>query len=700
MTPFERLHPALQHHIVNSLGWATLRPIQEQAIEPLLAGEHALIIGPTAGGKTEAAFLPLLSRSLTEGWQGLSLLYVCPIRALLNNLETRLTGYAGFVGRRVELWHGDVREAARRHIRRTPPDILLTTPESIEVMLVSQQSDPRVLFGSVRAVVVDELHAFAGDDRGWHLLSVLARVQHIAGGELQRVGLSATIGNASELIEWLVSGGTRPRRVIAPGGPPPASPDVELDYVGTVANAAKVVAHLHRGDKRLVFVDSRARVEQLAAELRTMGVATFVSHSSLSTDERHRAEAAFSEGNDCVIVATSTLELGIDVGDLDWVIQIDAPATVSAFLQRLGRTGRRPGTRRNCLFLALSDDAFLRATGLIQLSSEGYVEPVVPPAEPFHILAQQVLALTLQEGGIGRSRWREWVGTVPAFAAMTAEDIRSVLDYMVERTILFDEAGILSVGPEGERSFGYRNFMELFSVFTSPPLFLVLHGRTELGHVHEASFQVRGEEPPVLLLGGRSWLVTHLDWPRRLAYVEPTELGGLSRWVGLGSALHFPLCRAIRRVLATGRCPASLTTRAKDYLATLGERFAWIDDATTAIVHSGEGDVRWWTFAGLRANAALAAALGPLATPRERPDNLSIPVRRDASSADIRFRFESLHSDTTPVAPLAQDALDGLKFSACVPSELAHRMLRRRLADPEGVRTVLAEPLRTIGVAP
>ncbi len=469
MTPFERLHPALQHHIVNSLGWATLRPIQEQAIEPLLAGEHALIIGPTAGGKTEAAFLPLLSRSLTEGWQGLSLLYVCPIRALLNNLETRLTGYAGFVGRRVELWHGDVREAARRHIRRTPPDILLTTPESIEVMLVSQQSDPRVLFGSVRAVVVDELHAFAGDDRGWHLLSVLARVQHIAGGELQRVGLSATIGNASELIEWLVSGGTRPRRVIAPGGPPPASPDVELDYVGTVANAAKVVAHLHRGDKRLVFVDSRARVEQLAAELRTMGVATFVSHSSLSTDERHRAEAAFSEGNDCVIVATSTLELGIDVGDLDWVIQIDAPATVSAFLQRLGRTGRRPGTRRNCLFLALSDDAFLRATGLIQLSSEGYVEPVVPPAEPFHILAQQVLALTLQEGGIGRSRWREWVGTVPAFAAMTAEDIRSVLDYMVERTILFDEAGILSVGPEGERSFGYRNFMELFSVFTSPP---------------------------------------------------------------------------------------------------------------------------------------------------------------------------------------------------------------------------------------
>jgi ATP-dependent helicase Lhr and Lhr-like helicase len=697
VTPFEHLHPALQHHIVNSLGWASLRSIQEQAIEPLLAGEHALILGPTAGGKTEAAVLPLLSRMLTERWAGLSLLYVCPIRALLNNLEARLAAYARLVGRRVDLWHGDVGDSARRHIRREPPDILLTTPESIEVMLVSRKSDRRAFFANVKAVVVDELHAFAGDDRGWHLLSVLARVQHIADCELQRVGLSATIGNASDLLDWLAGVGTRPRRIIAPSGGPPTAPDLELDYVGTLGNAAKVIAQLHRGEKRLVFLDSRARVEQLAADLRGQGVVTFVSHSSLSAEERHRAEVAFAEGNDCVIVATSTLELGIDVGDLDRVIQIDSPTTVSAFLQRLGRTGRRPANRRNCLFLASSDETLLRAAGVVQLWSEGYVEPITPPAEPFHILAQQVLALALQEGGVGRSRWQEWVGTVPAFAAMTAEDVQAVLDYMIEHALLFDEAGILSVGPEGERSFGYRNFMELFSVFTSPPLFLVLYGRTEIGHVDEVSFHVRGGATPVLLLGGRSWLVTHLDWSRRLAYVEPTQLEGRSRWGGSSGALHFGLCRAIRRVVINGRCATDLTRRAKEQLATLSEQFAWVDDESTVIVR--DGDVRWWTFAGLRANAVLAAALGPLVSPQARPDNLSIPLQRDTSLQTVVAQLESLDSASATIAPVSDDALVGLKFSACVPLGLARRMLQRRLADPAGVAAVLAEPVRAIVLA-
>jgi ATP-dependent Lhr-like helicase len=609
VTPFERLHPALQHHVVNSLGWSSLRPLQEQAIEPLLAGETVLIIGPTAGGQTEAAALPILSRMSAEEWRGLGLLYVCPLRALLNNLESRLARYAGFIGRRVAVWHGDVGEAARRRIRRDPPDILLTTPESVEVMLVSRHSD-RGFFGAAQAVIVDELHAFAGDDRGWHLLSVLARVQRLAGRELQRVGLSATIGNAGELLDWLASGGARPRRVIAPAGELPA-PGVGLDYVGTIQNAATVIAQLHRGEKRLVFVDSRARVEQLSAELRSQNVATFVSHSSLGAEERRRAETAFAEGHNCVIVATSTLELGIDVGDLDRVIQIDAPSTVAGFLQRLGRTGRRSDSRRNCLFLTTSDDAFLRAAGVIQLWSEGYVEPVTPPASPYHILAQQVMALTLQERGLGRTRWREWLASVPAFGAMSAAEVDAVLDYMTGRGILIEDAGILSFGPEGERSFGYRNFLELFSAFTSPPLFSVFHGRIEIGRVHEASFHVAHGQSAVLLLGGRSWRVTHLDWSRRVAYVEAVEMEGRSRWISGGTDLHFHLCRSIRRVLNTGHCPAALSVRAKDRMTSLGAKYPWIDDESTALVRDENGDLRWWTFAGLRANAWLGKALEP-----------------------------------------------------------------------------------------
>jgi Lhr-like helicase len=161
-------------------------------------------------------------------------------------------------------------------------------------------------------------------------------------------------------------------------------------------------------------------------------VATFVAHSSLGLDERHQAERAFASGRACVIVATSALELGIDVGDLDRVIQVDAPPTVSSFLQRMGRTGRRPGTTRNCLFLATSDEGLLRAAGLIELWRSGFVEPAVPPPEPLHIFAQQIMALALQERGIGRAEWFDWIGAVPAFGDLDRGLVHRIFTGMLE----------------------------------------------------------------------------------------------------------------------------------------------------------------------------------------------------------------------------------------------------------------------------
>src|SRR6185437_7012824 len=181
------------------------------------------------------------------------------------------------------------------------------------------------LFSGIQAIVVDEVHAFAGDDRGWHLLAVLERLTRVTRRPIQRVGLSATVGNPDELLGWLQGAGRgqRPAVVLAPGtgvGPRQASAlppgDIELDYVGSVSNAATVIASLHRGEKRLVFCDSRQLVEEIGAALRERGVTTFLSHASLPLDERRRAEQAFAEVRDCVIVATSTLELGVDVGDL------------------------------------------------------------------------------------------------------------------------------------------------------------------------------------------------------------------------------------------------------------------------------------------------------------------------------------------------------------------------------------------------
>ena len=424
MSHFDQLHPALQHHIVNSLGWPGLRPLQEEAIPPLIRGEHAILLAPTAGGKTEAACFPVFSRMLSERWNGLSVLYICPIKALLNNLESRLEYYGSLLGRRVAVWHGDVSPSRKAKILADPPDILLTTPESLEAILVSSRMDHRRFFGHLKSVVIDEIHAFAGDDRGWHLLAVLERLSVIAGGELQRLGLSATVGNTGELCDWLAGSCRAPRSVINPYADASQATDVQVDWVGSLQNAATVISRLHRGEKRLVFVDSRSRVEQLAAELRARQVTTFVSHSSLSLEERRSAEAAFAEGNDCVIVATSTLELGIDVGDLDRVIQVDSPSTVSSFLQRIGRTGRRSGSIRNCLFLATTESAFLQTLAVLSLWQRGYVEPVTPPPGPLHIYAQQIMALILQEQGIIAEDIDQWIGKMPGFAELDSENAR------------------------------------------------------------------------------------------------------------------------------------------------------------------------------------------------------------------------------------------------------------------------------------
>ncbi len=289
MSGFDRLSPALQYQIVNGLGFESLRPVQELSIPPILDGANCVVLAPTAGGKTESAFFPLLSQMDTEGWEPVSVLYISPIRALLNNQEERLRGYARMLGRRVAVWHGDVSQRDKKAFLKEPADILLTTPESLEVMLMSAKVPSRRLFAGLRAVVIDEIHAFAGDDRGSHLMAVLERLCRFCGRDVQRIGLSATVGNPEEILTWLQGSSTRPGVMVSPPRPP-TSPEIVIDYVGTLENAARVIAQMHRGKKRLVFLDSRAGVESLGQHLRGLGVDTHVLHSSLAPDERRRSE--------------------------------------------------------------------------------------------------------------------------------------------------------------------------------------------------------------------------------------------------------------------------------------------------------------------------------------------------------------------------------------------------------------------------
>jgi ATP-dependent Lhr-like helicase len=694
----DRLHPVVVHHIVNTLGWPSLRALQEEAAGPVLDGTDALLLAPTAGGKTEAAMFPLLTAMETQRWSGLSVIYVCPLKALLNNLLPRLETYAGWLGRTVGIWHGDVGPSARQRMLRDPPDVLLTTPESLEAMLISVKVSHGEVFSGLRAIVVDEVHAFAGDDRGWHLLAVLERLTRVTGRPIQRIGLSATVGNPAVLLDWLQGSGRgqRPAVVVAPditsAHPGSAVPprDIELDYVGSVSNAATVIASLHRGEKRLVFCDSRQLVEEIGAALRERGVTTFLSHASLPLDERHRAEQAFAEARDCVIVATSTLELGVDVGDLDRVIQVNDPPSVAAFLQRTGRTGRRPDSLRNCLLLALNQGALLWSAGLLHLWGQGYVEPVMAPPEPRHIVAQQLLALCMQEHRIGSRLWIEaWNGLAPF--DRSAEPI---LRHLVDQGFIDQDGELLFVGPAAEQRFGHRHFMGMTAVFTAPPQFTVLAGRQEVGRTDPMLLTEKTEGPRLLLLGGRSWKVTWTDWKRRRCYVEPAEGGGKARWLAPGvTGASFALARAAREVLLGADPPVALTQRAKRILAEVREEhLSAVHPAGTVITRVGE-DVRWWTWAGYRANATLAATLSHLTDSVQRPDDASLRLRGDltlemwkAGTADAAERLCLPEVD--------RRALDGLKFNEALPERLATATLAARMADLGSATYVLAEPTR------
>ncbi|RSM79387.1 ATP-dependent helicase [Kibdelosporangium aridum] len=685
LTGLLALHPVIQHHLVNTLRWPGLRALQAAAVGPVTDGVDCLLLAPTAGGKTEAALFPLLTRMATEDWRGTSVLYVCPLKALLNDLAGRLTDYTGWLGRSSAVWHGDVGQTARQRIRQERPDVLLTTPESLEAMLVSSTVDHRRVFADLRAVVVDEIHAFAGDDRGWHLLAVLERLSRVAGRPLQRIGLSATVGNPPQLLRWLQgSFHDRERQVIAPIAVAAEPPEITVDHVGSIDNAAKVISLLHQGEKRLVFVDSRRRAEELGAALTAKGVTTFLSHSSLSAAERRRAEEAFANERDCVIVATSTLELGIDVGDLDRVIQLDAPRTVASFLQRLGRTGRRNGYR-NCLFLCLDTDAVAHACGLLLRWSQGWVEPVEAPPAPRHIMAQQILALALQEGVVGTRSWREWWGDLPMFDDTGPEIVR----YLVAEGYLEPDGDLAVIGSEAERRFGHRYFSDLTAVFSAPPQFLVLAGRTEIGLVgDDVLIADTFDGSRVLLLAGRSWLVTSIDWQRRRCQVEPTDLLGRAKWSGRGGGVSFELARGIRDVLG-GADPKGviLTRRAVTAIGELRSVHGPNITVDATVIRQSESETRWWTWAGIAANRCLAVSLPGLVDQQQRIGDRSLRLRSGVTVKDVQTALNERVRLRLP--PVDRNALSGLKFSAALPPGLAERTVAERLADLSSASKVL-----------
>ena len=696
MSVFSRFAPRLQEAIVARLGWSSLRPVQEEAGEALLAGQNAVILAPTAGGKTEAALFPALSSLVEDQPRGVGVVYVAPIKALLNNQAERLGLYTEMVGLRRFVWHGDTTDPERRKFLKEPTDLLMTTPESLEVMQISRRVDEKRLFADLRLVVIDEVHAVAGSDRGAHLMSVLERITRLSRHDVQRVGLSATVGNPQEILRWLEGTSQREGVVVDP----PKNPGrkqlliVHRPDLPTIARDAAKVA---KGKKSLFFCQSRSTTEAVAESMRRARTTVFVHHSAVSKEERLLAEESFHRGADACIVCTSTLELGIDVGDLDGVLQAEAPDTVSSFLQRMGRTGRRSGQTANTTFFCESTEGVLQAIALIELAKAGWVENVEVTDRCWPVLVHQLLAMALADDDLTVERAWAHLTKMPDFRGIERAEYDRLIDWMVRDRSLLLSSGRLALGRKAERKFGRRNFMELFAVFSSPQSYAVqtLDGRP-LGTLNQAFVDRLVDGISTFLLGGRGWAVTRIQHDDRRILVQPAPRGRQPTWGGyIPQFLGFDLCQ---KILEIGTSDVAYPACGPEATAVLEEHRREMQKVVAPKVGGMELDgdeLRWWTFAGGRINSTLRYALLAVSPDwKVVPDNFLIKIKGEELTQrafldalkrlqdDTFWQNERLWSDVAESLPNYRLS----KFQALMPDWVQREVVSTYLLDIEGAR--------------
>ena len=702
MGAFARLPARLQQAIVARLRWTALRPVQDLACDAILDGKNCVVLAPTAGGKTEAAMFPVLAGLIERPTSAVGALYVAPIKALLNNQEDRLGLYTEMVGLQRFLWHGDVSQTDRKRFLREPTELLMTTPESLEVMLISSRIPAQTLFADLRVIVIDEVHAMAGTDRGAHLMSVLERLARFTPHDVQRIGLSATVGDPSAILEWLTGSSKREGVVIDPPHEKrPRELAVHLD--ATLSDLATRAAKQAEGKKSLFFCESRAMSEGIADRMRDRGTEVFVHHSSVSLEERQLAEQRFERGKNTSIVCTSTLELGIDVGDLDCVFQSNAPSTVSSFMQRMGRTGRRGGSP-NTTFFCDDPESVLQAVGLVELARDGWVEPVPPQTRCWPTFVHQLFAMTLQFGGLSRERAWEQLSRVPDFSGIEASEFTELIDSMVQREYLFESGGLLSLGARAEKVYGRKNFMELYAVFSTPQYYRVLAaGGREIGSLEQSFVDDLVVELTSFLLGGRAWVVTELSHAQRTVTVRPAPRGKKPSWGGFApKMLGFELCQRMRRVLTDDAPIAYLADAAA--VSTLA---SYRDDYRELLARAGhavqldEQAARWWTFAGGRINQTLRYALQQTQGWKVIADNLHLRIEGDGlTHATVE---SAIHALAQPafwtdlavwerlIASLPPYRLS--KFQDALPPRFQQEMIGRYLLDIQGAQRFLGAGL-------
>lgn len=724
---FQLLHPAVQRKLWD-MRWTELRPIQVDAIEHLLGGTptDCIISSPTASGKTEAAFLPVLSALADEPSSGIRAMYIGPLKALINDQFGRIEALCARMEMPVHRWHGDVDDGARKSVLASPAGILLITPESLEAMFVLRPAQLPALFGRLAYVVIDETHAFLGTERGAQLISQLHRLRIRAGTDPIRIGLSATLGDRDAACRWLRRDG-RPVRVIdAPSGsseimlrvrgfwrqqPAEDRASDEVDDPALVDVARSILLACH-GKTNLVFANAKSTIEALADELANQAKASaladeiVVHHGSLSKDQRQHAEERLRTGRPCTAVCSNTLELGIDIGSIDEVVQVSPPWSVASLVQRLGRSGRRAGSARilRGFFIenvpGVGDDVWerlhlptIRGLASIELMLENWLEPPEVDRANLSTSVQQILSILAETGGIRAHELYPRLAESGAFPHLNRGDFAKLLRELGARDLVEQLAdSTLVLGLKAQRVVEHYSF---YAAFKSPSEFQVLHRERSIGALPEGMLPGVGEH---VILAGRRWLVEDIDVDRRQVFVSPSRGRRPPRFSSTPGDVASTLHARMRALLCDDARLEYIDDVAFEIVrrARAAAREANIDRLVQ--VSPDRSTLSLW--AGSKMHRALSLLFASAGLRIEAIADVALHVHAPIDNWSGVLRRFVENPDASTLAAYAEDKLharviDGEKFDVFVPGELWRRSFVRDRLDVESAvrvaRRILSE---------
>lgn len=624
---------------IRDQGWSELRPIQAETIRAIFAGEEDVIVSAaTAGGKTEAAFLPLLSQVIDTPTDhaGFDLLYIGPLKALITDQAMRLSDICRETTLPVVPWHGDVGQGMKAKAIKSPRGVLMITPESLEALFIRRGMDIPRLFGATRAVVIDELHSVLDSERGVQMRSLLTRLELAVGHPIRRVGLSATLGDMDLAHAYLRPDNPAQVQLIATEG---AGAELRFQLRGYVSgdenpetpSATDAIAeHLFRhlrGSDNLVFAGARQSVEIYADRLRELCDKAhlpqefYAHHASLSRNHRDFVERRLKDpGKPTSAVCTSTLELGIDIGDVACVAQIGAPFTVAALRQRLGRSGRRAGQpailRQYAVEARLANEAsfadqlrlgFMRALAMIELLLEKWCEPPDPEALHLSTLVHQTLSIIAERGGAHANRLYRVLCQEGPFRQVDQTTFAQVLRALGQPEVALIEQsdeGLLLLGQQGEKLVNHFSF---YAVFQTPEEYRLVSGNRDLGTVPVDNVLAPGM---LLIFSGQRWVVREVIQTDRVIIVDPAKAGVPPVFGGDPGLIHDRVIEKIFELYENRHQPCYLDTQAKRFLDEARASYARHGFSDSPILSKQNGDAILATRHGSIATNTLALALG------------------------------------------------------------------------------------------